>query len=614
MCGIAGFFNPKQDFSDNPKANIKILTNMINTMKMRGPDDDGYAVIKHCCFAHTRLSIIDLADGRQPMKVTNQGNNYHIIFNGEIYNHPEIKDELMSLGYVFYTKSDTEIIANAFIHWGAGFVKKLNGIFAIAIYDETRNMLYLFRDHFGVKPLYFTRIGDTTVFSSRIDTLFEYPRIRPALDISGFNEIFTIGPAKTYGHGVFANIKEVLPGEYIVITPDTFSRKMYYKIESKPHTDSYEETIEKTAYLVEDSIKKQMISDVPICTFLSGGIDSSLVSSVCAKYLKEGEKLTTYSFDFEDNDIHFKSNSFQPTQDRPYVDIMKDYLHTDHIYLSCKYETLADLLFPSVDSRCLPTMADVDSSLLYFCSEVAKNHKVALTGECADEIFGGYPWFHKEEMIKANTFPWMRDISFRKSLLNPEFAAVLHMEQYIANAYEKSISEIDIIPSENETETSRRRISYLNIRWFMQTLLDRMDRTSMHSGLEARVPFADHRIVDYVFNIPWEMKAKDGIPKNLLRQASVRFLPDEVLNRPKNPYPKTYHPKYEEILVKRLKEVINDTSSPLRSYLNLPVVNKFLDSPKEYGKPWYGQLMAGPQMVAYLLQIDYWMKKYSLSL
>ena len=614
MCGIAGFYNPKTNYSENPKNNITILNNMIKTMKMRGPDDDGYSIIGSACLAHTRLSIIDLDKGRQPMKVVHQGLNYHIVFNGEIYNHPELRDELMSYGYVFETKSDTEIIARAFIHWGASFVKRLNGIFAIAIYDETRQTLYLFRDHFGIKPLYYTRTGDTTVFASRIDTLFEYPRVRPALDISGFNEIFTIGPAKSYGRGVFTGINEVLPGEYITITPASFTKQLYYRIESNPHTDSYEETLEKTAYLVEDSIRKQMISDVPICTFLSGGIDSSLVSSVCARYLKDDERLTTYSFDFEDNDVHFKANSFQPTQDRPYVDIMKDYLDSDHIYLTCRYETLADLLEPSVDSRCLPTMADVDSSLLYFCSEVAKTHKVALTGECADEIFGGYPWFHKEEMIKADTFPWMRDISFRKSLLNPEFAAVLHMEQYIASCYERTISEIDIIPSESDIETSRRRISYLNIRWFMQTLLDRMDRTSMHSGLEARVPFADHRIVDYVFNIPWEMKAKNGVPKALLREVSKGFLPDAVLTRPKNPYPKTYHPKYEEILIKRLKEIIHDTASPLRSYLNLSALNKFLDAPKEYGKPWYGQLMAGPQMIAYLIQIDYWMRKYSLSL
>ncbi|MGN0436325.1 MAG: asparagine synthetase B family protein, partial [Wujia sp.] len=406
----------------------------------------------------------------------------------------------------------------------------------------------------------------------------------------------------------------VLPGEYICYSPDYVSHVKYYRLTSLPHTDSYEETIEKVQYLVEDAVRMQMVSDVPICTFLSGGLDSSLVSAICCKYMPKDTPLDTYSFDYEDNDIHFKSNSFQPTQDRPYVDIMVDYLSTNHTYLSCKYDTLADLLDTSVDSRCLPTMADVDSSLLYFCGEVAKKHKVALTGECADEIFGGYPWFHKEEMINAGTFPWMSDISFRKSLLNPEFAAVLNMERYVANAYNKTISEVDILPHESDLEISRRRVSYLNIRWFMQTLLDRMDRTSMHNGLEARVPFADHRIVDYLYNIPWEYKAKNGIPKNILREAAKEFLPDSIMNRPKNPYPKTYDPAYEKILCERLKEVITDTSSSLRSYLNIPVVMKFLEQPKEYGKPWYGQLMAGPQMVAYLLQIDYWMRKYSLSL
>lgn len=614
MCGIAGYYNPKDNYSENPKKNFKILSNMINTMKMRGPDDQGYSIINSCCLAHTRLSIIDLDMGRQPFKISNQYGNYHIAYNGEIYNHPDIKKELISSGFSFFTNSDTEIIGNAFIHWGPSFVQHLNGIFAIAIYDEKKNSLYLFRDHFGIKPLFFKQLDNTIVFASRLDTLFEYPNIKPTIDITSLNEIFTIGPAKTYGSGVFKGISEVKPGEYILFTPDYTYREKYYKIKSIPHTDSYEETLEKTAWLLEDSIKMQMISDVPICTFLSGGIDSSIVSSVCAKYLPKDVHLDTYSFDYDDNNIYFKSNSFQPSEDRPYVDIMKDYLDSNHVYLSCKYETLADLLEESVNSRCLPTMADVDSSLLYFCKEVSKKHKVALTGECADEIFGGYPWFHREEMLNSGTFPWMSDISFRKSLLNPEFAASLQMEKYIRNSYNKTISEVDIIPEENDIETSRRRVSYLNIRWFMQTLLDRMDRTSMHSGLEARVPFADHRIVDYVFNVPWEMKAKDSVPKSLLRKSMANFLPEQILNRPKSPYPKTYHPKYEEILVKRLKEVLQDSSSPIRSYLNLNAVNTFLDKPKEYGKPWYGQLMAGPQMVAYLLQVNYWMKKYSLSI
>lgn len=614
MCGIAGFYNPKINFSDNPKNNFNILQNMIKSMKMRGPDDEGCYIINSCCLAHTRLKIIDLNTGNQPKKINFRSNNYHVIFNGEIYNYKELKHKLLRFGYKFESESDSEVIGWAFIHWGPEFVNKLIGIFAIAIYDEKRNMLYLYRDHFGIKPLYYTMLGDTVIFASRIDTLFEYPRVRPCLDIRGFNEIFTIGPAKTYGAGVFVGINEVLPGEYIVFAPYSITHNTYFRLISKPHTDSYEETIEKTSFLIEDAVRMQMISDVPICTFLSGGIDSSLVTSICCKYLEKGERLSTYSFDFEDNHLHFKANSFQPSEDRPYVDIMKDYLDTDHTYLSCKYETLADLLYESVDSRCLPTMADIDSSLLYFCKEVSKNHKVALTGECADEIFGGYPWFHRKELIEAKTFPWMRDISFRKSLLNPEFAGALHMENYVANAYYKTISEVEILPGENEIDENRRYVSYLNIKWFMQTLLDRMDRTSMNSGLEARVPFADPRIVSYVYNIPQRIKFEDNVPKSLLRIVAKPFLPTEILKRQKSPYPKTYHPGYEKILGERLLEVINDSTSPLKSYLNIPVVTKFIEQPKEYGKPWYGQLMAGPQMMAYLLQIDYWMRKYSLSL
>ena len=278
MCGIAGYYNPKKNYSDNPKSNFKILGNMINSMKMRGPDEQGFSIIGSCCLAHTRLSIIDLDTGRQPIKVINNEMPYHIIYNGEIYNHRDIKNELLGLGYTFDTKSDTEVLCKAFIHWGADFVTHLNGIFSIAIYDEMRNTLYLFRDHFGIKPLYYTEIESTIVFASRIDTLFEYPRVRPRLSINGFNEIFTIGPAKTYGCGVFSGIKEVLPGEYVVCSQSGITKRLYYRIRSVPHTDSYEETIEKTRWLVTDSVHRQMISDVPICTFLSGGIDYSIVT------------------------------------------------------------------------------------------------------------------------------------------------------------------------------------------------------------------------------------------------------------------------------------------------------------------------------------------------
>ena len=614
MCGIAGFYNPKMNYSENPKNNINILNNMIKTMNMRGPDANGYSIINSCCLAHTRLSIIDIENGSQPMTIRHNENTYHIIFNGEIYNHKIIRKKLKDKGFAFNSNSDTEVIGYAFVHWGADFVKELNGIFAIAIYDEFYNTLYLFRDHFGVKPLYYTQIGDTIIFASRIDTLFEYPRVRPSLSMDGFNEIFTLGPAKTYGHGVFSGIDELLPGQYYIISPYYKIKKIYYRIENKPHEDDEATTIEKTRQLLIDSIKQQMISDVPICTFLSGGLDSSLVSSVCAKNINEPEKLKTYSFDFYDNDKHFVSNSFQKSLDKPYIDIMIDYLNSDHTYLKCGSSDMYSMLYDSVDSRCLPTMADIDSSLLFFCKKVSMNHKVTLTGECADEIFGGYPWFHRNEMIYSDVFPWMPDLSFKKSLLNPEFAAALHMEKYVRNAYNKTISEINVLPEDSAHETKLKQICYLNIRWFMQTLLDRMDRTSMNYGLEARVPFADKNIVDYVFNVPWKIKIKNNQPKYLLMKASEGLLPNEIIYRAKNPYPKTYNPEYEKILIARIREIINDSASPIKSYLNINAINSFLDSPKEYGKPWYGQLMAGPQMIAYLIQIDYWMRKYSLSL
>ncbi len=612
MCGIAGYYDPKADFSADLKKNLYILENMIKSMKMRGPDDDNFRIINNCCLAHTRLSIIDLEMGKQPMQINYNENTYHIIFNGEIYNQLDIKKELISSGYSFSTKSDVEIILKAFIHWGICFAKRLDGIFAIAIYDESLKTLYLIRDQFGIKPLYYTRNKDTLIFASRIDTLFEYPGIRPFIDFSSFNEIFTLGPSKTYGKGVFKNICEVLPGEYIIYSPQGIIKQKYYRLHSAPHTDTTEETIEKTACLLEKSIKSQMISDVPICTFLSGGIDSSYVSSVCASCMDT--PLSTFSFDFEGNDTYFEANSFQVSQDRPYIDCMVEYLGSNHTYLYCDSKTQADMLYDSVDARCLPTMADIDSSLQYFCGQVSKSHKCVLTGECADEIFGGYPWFHRKELLDCGGFPWIRELSFRKSLLNPEFVGALNMDRYLKRAYDSCVSEVEILPEESETDRNRRIISYINIRYFMQTLLDRMDRCSMAYGLEARVPFANTKLIDYVYNVPWDIKCLGGTPKGLLRRAASRYLPEQIMNRPKNPYPKTYNPSYENILRERLLEVIHDSSSPIISYLNIENVTRFINSPKEYGKPWYGQLMAEPQMLAYLLQVNYWMKKYSLSL
>ncbi len=608
MCGIAGFFHPEQQFT-NAKYK-KILNDMKDSLSHRGPDDSGIYINDGFALAHARLSIIDLTTGHQPMTKKLYGQEYSIAYNGEIYNMKELKEDLIKKGYHFETTSDTEMILNGYLEYGTDFVKKLNGIFAFAIADSKKKQLHLFRDRAGVKPLFYSNQNGTIVFASELKALFAYG-IEAVVDKKGLNEIFSIGPAKTYGCGVYRGIDEVLPGYHITFDPQGKHMHCYWKLESHPHTDSYKKTVEKVSFLVQDAIRRQMVSDVPICTFLSGGVDSSLVSAVCAQELKkQGKQLHTFSFDFVDNDKYFKANAFQPSQDRPYVEKMVQFLDSKHHFLECDTTKQADLLTASVDAHDLPCMADVDSSMLYFCSVVKQSHKVALTGECADEIFGGYPWFHKKECFEADTFPWTMDLEARKVMLSDEFLAELHMEEYVAETYHRSVAETPRFAEDTPEEARRREISYLNLKWFMQTLLDRMDRTSMHSGLEARVPFADYKIIEYLWNVPWHMKAKDGVVKHILREAGKGFLPEEILFRKKSPYPKTYDTNYEVLLSNRLKEIIKDKDAPVLQFLDIDKVNKFLKSPSDYGKPWYGQLMAAPQMIAYMIQINYWLQKY----
>ncbi len=612
MCGIAGFCNFSSDYTRQSEFWNNVLVNMRKSIAHRGSDNTGEYLRPHVGLAHTRLSIRDLSNGAQPIVRTAGDDEYVIVYNGEIYNTDELVPELERAGYVFRTTTDTEVILYAYMHHGINFVNKLNGIFAFAIWDGRQGRLVLYRDRVGVKPLFYSMHDGTLVFGSEIKALFCYPGIKPKVDLDSFREIFGVGPARTPGNGVFHGIREVRPGHYAVFSEKGFSAVRYWDLESSAHTDSPGETVEKVSFLVRDAIRRQMVSDVPVCSFLSGGIDSSIVTAVASDYLNEnGVRLNTFSFDFKDNSLFFRSNAFQPERDRPYVDIMVSKYNVNHTYLECDENLLADLLYAAVDARDLPGMADIDGSLLYFCSLVKRHNKVALTGECADEIFGGYPWFYREELMWVNGFPWSREMDARTLLLSDDFSRELQLREYVSARYNESLSEVPRLDGENAVDKRRREITYLNIKWFMQTLLDRMDRASMFSGLEARVPFADHRIIEYVFNVPWDIKFRGGIEKALLREAGKSLLPREILSRKKSPYPKTYNPNYERLLGQRLREIINNPNSPIMAIIDKKKALSFIQAPAEYGRPWFGQLMAAPQMMAYMIQANYWLEKYS---
>ncbi len=613
MCGIAGFCCFERDLLQDFGFWQKTLIDMRASIAHRGNDSAGEYLCDHAGLSHARLSIRDLALGTQPLVRKIGGVEYVIVYNGEIYNVDELKPLLINAGYQFETTTDTEVILYAYIEYGADFVNKLNGIYAFAIWDGSKKQLVLYRDRLGVKPLFYTVKDNMLIFGSEIKALFCHPFVSPEIDTDSFREIFGIGPARTSGSGVFKNIFEIMPGHYTVFTYSGMRDNLYWELKSREHTDNYDETVETVSFLVRDAITRQMVADVPVCSFLSGGVDSSIVTAVATVFLqRNGVKLNTFSFDFKDNDTYFSANAFQPERDRPFVDMMLGEYDLNHTYLECNEEDLIHLLSTVVDAKDLPGMADVDASLLYFCSLVSKHNKVVLTGECADEIFGGYPWFYREELMNIDGFPWSSDIDARTAFLSPDFTGELRLREYVDDKYRASLRSVSNLAGEQPSDAKRREITYLNIKWFMQTLLDRMDRMSMYCGLEARVPFADHRIIEYVYNTPWNMKYHNGVAKSLLRESCRDLLPEALLSRKKSPYPKTYHPNYERLLAQTFREIISNPNSPIIPLIDKKKALSFLEAPTEYGKPWFGQLMAAPQLMAYFIQVNYWMEKFGI--
>lgn len=615
MCGIAGFCDYNDDLSEEALFWGALAKRMGARLKHRGPDARGVHVSAHAALAHARLAVVDLEGGKQPMTARADGFSYTITYNGELYNTEELRSELKSLGHTFETHSDTEVLLKCYIQYGFACAEKLNGIFAFAVDDERRNCCFLCRDRFGVKPLFYTVENGRLVFGSEIKALFEYPGVNPVVGRDGLCEVFGLGPARTGGNGVFQNIEEIRPGCFAVFDREGFETHPYFELKSHEHPDSYEDTVKQVRDLLEDTVTRQLVSDVPLCTLLSGGLDSSIITALAARdYQSRGQVLSTYSFDYVGNDRYFKPSAFQPDADRPWVDRMAEFCGSRHTYLECGNLQLADCLYDSVEAKDLPGMADVDSSLLHFCRQIKKNHVVGLSGECSDEIFGGYPWFHKKEAFEGHTFPWSPDLSVRTGLLIPEIADALDLPEYVNRRYEESIAAVPVLEGESAQEKRRREISYLNIYWFMALLLERKDRSSMASGLEVRVPYADHRLVQYVFNVPWEYKCHNGVAKGLLRDAARPWLPEDVLMRKKSPYPKTHNPDYERIVRQRLKMVMADQNEPLHTLVSKKAVEAMLEETSDYGKPFFGQLMAGPQLMAYLLMVNYWLKKYDIAI
>ena len=603
MCSICGILGGSGLESE------KIIKEMNATMKNRGPDQSGIFSDGDIHLAHNRLAIIDVENGRQPMTRVYGGVSYTIVYNGEIYNTAELTEIIKSRGITPETYCDTEVVLYLYILFGEKCAEMLNGIFAFAVFNGRTKEVCLVRDRFGIKPLFYAFDGKTMIFASEIKAILKYPSIKPIVDEKGIWQLIFLTPVRLTG-GIFRNVSELEPAHYGIWRDGTFKKRRYWELKAAVCTESRDEVIAHTRFLLTDAIERQLVSDVPLCTLLSGGLDSTVISGVAARCLKErGEELSTYSFEYEGNRESFHSSLFQPQSDDDYARFAAEFLGTEHHILTASTEDVVNALKPAAAARDFPGQADIDSSLYYFCSLIKKNHTVALSGECADEIFGGYPWFYRPEMLENPFFPWIHDPMIRAKLFNEDFARPNEGYEYLRGEYQRSMAECPALENDSDSMKTSRRATWLSVNYFMASLLERKDRMSMASSVEVRVPFADHRILEYVFNVPWEIKFENGVEKALLRNAMRDYIPEKVFSRKKSPYPKTQNPAYEQAVLNRVRERLQDSGSVLHNILNFKAFNSFINGENE---TWFGQLMAKPQLLAWLIQLDYWTDAYNV--
>lgn len=592
MCGIVCMCNWNHDISDKENE----LNEMIDLLRYRGPDDSHTYVSHHVLMAHRRLSIIDLKNGQQPMHYK----QYSIVYNGEIYNMIEIKKKLVALGYHFKTMSDTEVILAAYDAYKEKCIEMFEGIFAFVISDGKH--LFIARDQMGVKPLYYAFKNQTLIIASEIKSILYYLK-EAVVDNDGIRELLGLGPSCTPGRTVYRDVFSLRAAHYMIYDGDIHIHR-YWMPKVKEHTDSLEETINKVKELVIESIQNQLISDVPISSMLSGGLDSSIITAISSQFITH---LSTYSISYEGQKDYFKAYDYQTSMDDEYIDDMVLKYQSEHKNVTLSQEDLIQGLETSLIARDMPGMADIDSSFYLFSKEISKNHKVCLSGECADEIFGGYPWFYKEELYNQPHFPWMRDLDLKMKLFHKDIQS-LNIKDYIIKQYHQSLNEID-------SNDFKQKMMYINMEWFMQTLLTRCDSQTMRSSIEVRVPFASTKIFEYLYNMPYSYMFYDNEEKGILRKAFEKDLPESITHRKKNPYPKTHHPLYTKLIVEKLKESLKDSSNILYQLFDKEALMKLIETKGESFKaPWFGQLMMGPQLLAYLYQIALWGKIYKIKI
>jgi asparagine synthase (glutamine-hydrolysing) len=580
-------------------------------MACRGPDSEGLWLSPRAALGHRRLAVIDVEGGKQPMSTERDGSSVVLTYSGEVYNFRELRQQLISHGHIFRTRSDTEVVLRSYIEWGQECPRHFNGMFAFAVWDEQRQELVLVRDRMGIKPLYYFSYNGGLLFGSEPKALLSNPLFVAELDNEGLSELFGLNMSRTPGHGIFRGLRELLPGHTLRVDRKGLHSRCYYRLTSRRHEQDIRGTTAAVRSLLEDIVDRQVISDVPLCSLLSGGLDSSAVTALANRSLhNQGRgKVATFSVDFANNDAFFRPSSLRPSLDTPFVRLMAEHLGTQNTGIVLDTADLLAEQQQTLRARDLPGLGDMDVSLYLLCREVRKHSTVALSGEAADEVFGGYPWFHNSPASLEPIFPWRTTIPDTAGLLSPSARKTIELDKYVSDRYSDALAEVPRLKDEETVDRRIREISYLTLTRFLPAMLDRKDRMSMAVGLEVRVPFCDHRLVDYVWNIPWSIRTIGGVEKGILRRAVSDLLPLAVTNRQKSGFPAIQDPAYDEALRHRVDTLLADSQSPLDPLIDRQVLATTLKDNRLSPVGW-GRARA---LSKNLLEIDGWMRYYQVS-
>ncbi len=613
MCGITGWV----DFNQNPET--QTLQAMTKTLERRGPDGSGVWMDKHVGLGHRRLAVIDPQGGAQPMLSPEQSKKNVplavISYNGEVYNFRELREELKTLGHTFRTQCDTEVILRAFLEWKLDCVQKLNGIYAFAIWDSENEELLLVRDRLGVKPLFYYPLEDGILFGSEPKAILANPLAHARVSREELCDALLF--LRTPGRVPFQGMSELKPGYILRVRRGGIREERYWSLEARPHTDDMETTIKTVRELLEDTVTRQMVSDVPLCSLLSGGLDSSAVSAFAQRVRRsQGEKISTFVVDFIGQTDNYQADPIRPSPDLPFAQEVADHIESDH------HEVILDkarLIDPEVREAVLNSwdlpfnFGDLDISLYLLFMAVRKHATVVLSGEAADELFGGYLWFNDENAIQAETFPWLKLAAHKglnpSALFNKSFLEKLRLDEYQNDLYQSALQEVPRLEGENSKEARLREIAYLTLTRWLPILLEKKDRMSMAVGIEGRVPFCDHRLVEYVFNIPWEMKKSFALEKGILREAVKDLLPKSVVQRKKAAYPTVQDPQYDQELASLLNSSLKNPNSALHAYLSKEGVEKIVAKSDQAALSEFERIL-----VESTVRLDAWITKYNIEM